>query len=245
MLPALLGGMGKDAPWRMLPVCPGVQPRPCPTDESSLKMNHVEHIPQTLASHSGSHLWEAQQDEHGADMLKADPRDTFFLSKCLGTHPFLSLAGFGGGKRLLQAPGSSLPPSAHLWSGGISAGVYGNTLGCFGLLHSPCHRGVPRGERAGALCLQPHLRGEGFPHRPLPGPAVRKCHPGDRARLPQGHGGAQGRDAPTWVKSRRKCPLLEGPVELAQLSLRVGVKSLCLRCWESLGCWSRVANSSG
>lgn len=44
-------------------------------------MNHVEHIPQTLASHSGSHLWEAQQDEHGADMLKADPRDTFFLSK--------------------------------------------------------------------------------------------------------------------------------------------------------------------
>lgn len=59
----------------------GCQPRPCPADESSLKMNHVEHIPQTLASHSGSHLWEAQQDEHGADMLKADPRDTFFLSK--------------------------------------------------------------------------------------------------------------------------------------------------------------------
>ncbi|NXT55282.1 B4GN4 acetylgalactosaminyltransferase, partial [Pluvianellus socialis] len=50
------------------------------TDESSLKMNHVEHIPQTLASHSGSYLWEAQQDEHGADMLKSDPRDTFFLT---------------------------------------------------------------------------------------------------------------------------------------------------------------------
>ncbi|XP_009571330.1 PREDICTED: N-acetyl-beta-glucosaminyl-glycoprotein 4-beta-N-acetylgalactosaminyltransferase 1, partial [Fulmarus glacialis] len=50
------------------------------TDESSLKMNHVEHIPQTLASHSGSYLWEAQQDEHGADMLKPDPRDTFFLT---------------------------------------------------------------------------------------------------------------------------------------------------------------------
>ncbi|NXS35803.1 B4GN4 acetylgalactosaminyltransferase, partial [Pomatostomus ruficeps] len=53
------------------------------TDESSLKMNHVEHIPQTLASHSGSHLWEAQQDEHGADMLKADPRDTFFLTPAI------------------------------------------------------------------------------------------------------------------------------------------------------------------
>ncbi|RMB97939.1 hypothetical protein DUI87_25417 [Hirundo rustica rustica] len=53
------------------------------TDESALKMNHVEHIPQTLASHSGSHLWEAQRDEHGADMLKADPRDTFFLTPAI------------------------------------------------------------------------------------------------------------------------------------------------------------------
>ncbi|XP_068800632.1 N-acetyl-beta-glucosaminyl-glycoprotein 4-beta-N-acetylgalactosaminyltransferase 1 isoform X2 [Struthio camelus] len=53
------------------------------TDESSLKMNHVEHIPQSLASHSGSYLWEAQQDEHGADMLKSDPRDTFFLTPAI------------------------------------------------------------------------------------------------------------------------------------------------------------------
>ncbi|XP_010220246.1 PREDICTED: N-acetyl-beta-glucosaminyl-glycoprotein 4-beta-N-acetylgalactosaminyltransferase 1 [Tinamus guttatus] len=53
------------------------------TDESSLKMNHVEHIPQSLASHSGSHLWEAQRDEHGADMLKTDPRDTFFLTPAI------------------------------------------------------------------------------------------------------------------------------------------------------------------
>uniref|UniRef100_A0A8C4TSD8 Beta-1,4-N-acetylgalactosaminyltransferase n=1 Tax=Falco tinnunculus TaxID=100819 RepID=A0A8C4TSD8_FALTI len=53
------------------------------TDESSLKMNHVEHIPQTLASYSGSYLWQAQQDEHGADMLKSDPRDTFFLTPAI------------------------------------------------------------------------------------------------------------------------------------------------------------------
>ncbi|NXA41074.1 B4GN4 acetylgalactosaminyltransferase, partial [Eudromia elegans] len=53
------------------------------TDESSLKMNHVEHIPQSLASHSGSHLWEAQRDEHSADMLRADPRDTFFLTPAI------------------------------------------------------------------------------------------------------------------------------------------------------------------
>ncbi|NXL65771.1 B4GN4 acetylgalactosaminyltransferase, partial [Chordeiles acutipennis] len=53
------------------------------TDESSLKMNHVEHIPQTLASHSGSYLWEAQHDEHGADMLKSDPRDNFFLTPAI------------------------------------------------------------------------------------------------------------------------------------------------------------------
>uniref|UniRef100_A0A3Q0QTZ6 Beta-1,4-N-acetylgalactosaminyltransferase n=1 Tax=Amphilophus citrinellus TaxID=61819 RepID=A0A3Q0QTZ6_AMPCI len=55
------------------------------TDESSLKMNSVDHIPQTLASHI--HLPEESQPQgleggrtmlHGADMLKPDPRDTFY-----------------------------------------------------------------------------------------------------------------------------------------------------------------------
>uniref|UniRef100_A0A8C6P2K4 Beta-1,4-N-acetylgalactosaminyltransferase n=1 Tax=Nothobranchius furzeri TaxID=105023 RepID=A0A8C6P2K4_NOTFU len=41
------------------------------TDESSLKMNSVDHIPQTLASH-------IRLPEHGADMLRPDPRDTFY-----------------------------------------------------------------------------------------------------------------------------------------------------------------------
>ncbi|KFW74221.1 Beta-1,4-N-acetylgalactosaminyltransferase 3, partial [Manacus vitellinus] len=86
------------------------------TDESSLKMNHVEHIPQTLASHSGSHLWEAQQDEHGADMLKSDPRDTFFLRmelKPCGV--FEVLGGHSGG---LGSPNwgdtARLPPQVYL-----------------------------------------------------------------------------------------------------------------------------------
>lgn len=52
-------------------------------------MNRVDHIPQTLASHS--RLPEDVQPQgleggssavhHGADMLKPDPRDTFFNSK--------------------------------------------------------------------------------------------------------------------------------------------------------------------
>uniref|UniRef100_A0A4W6EJY8 Beta-1,4-N-acetylgalactosaminyltransferase n=1 Tax=Lates calcarifer TaxID=8187 RepID=A0A4W6EJY8_LATCA len=42
------------------------------TDESSLKMNSVDHIPQTLASHIRGIT------QHGADMLKPDPRDTFY-----------------------------------------------------------------------------------------------------------------------------------------------------------------------
>ncbi|XP_032441099.1 LOW QUALITY PROTEIN: N-acetyl-beta-glucosaminyl-glycoprotein 4-beta-N-acetylgalactosaminyltransferase 1 [Xiphophorus hellerii] len=55
------------------------------TDESSLKMNSVDHIPQTLASHI--HLpaeFRPQGLEgdiitpHGADMLRPDPRDTFY-----------------------------------------------------------------------------------------------------------------------------------------------------------------------
>lgn len=58
-------------------------------DESGLKMNRVDHIPQTLASHS--RLPDGVQPQglegvsstahHGADMLKPDPRDTFFNSK--------------------------------------------------------------------------------------------------------------------------------------------------------------------
>ncbi|XP_036440215.1 N-acetyl-beta-glucosaminyl-glycoprotein 4-beta-N-acetylgalactosaminyltransferase 1 [Colossoma macropomum] len=48
------------------------------TDESSLKMNSVKHIPQTLASHTLS-LQEVHSTEtHTADMLKTDPRDTFY-----------------------------------------------------------------------------------------------------------------------------------------------------------------------
>ncbi|XP_069865579.1 N-acetyl-beta-glucosaminyl-glycoprotein 4-beta-N-acetylgalactosaminyltransferase 1-like isoform X1 [Dipodomys merriami] len=47
------------------------------TDESALKMDHVAHIPQSLASHVGSHF---PQQEPSVDMLRPDPRDTFFLT---------------------------------------------------------------------------------------------------------------------------------------------------------------------
>ncbi|MBN3300869.1 B4GN4 acetylgalactosaminyltransferase, partial [Amia calva] len=48
------------------------------TDESSLKMNSVDHIPQTFGSHSRAPLQASEKSRHGADMLKPDPRDTFF-----------------------------------------------------------------------------------------------------------------------------------------------------------------------
>ncbi|KAM4618291.1 N-acetyl-beta-glucosaminyl-glycoprotein 4-beta-N-acetylgalactosaminyltransferase 1 [Polymixia lowei] len=67
------------------------------TDESNLKMNSVDHIPQTLASHirlpvepqpHPQPLGQGQgrrhgldgggSTQHGADMLKPDPRDTFY-----------------------------------------------------------------------------------------------------------------------------------------------------------------------
>ncbi|XP_016075096.1 PREDICTED: N-acetyl-beta-glucosaminyl-glycoprotein 4-beta-N-acetylgalactosaminyltransferase 1 [Miniopterus natalensis] len=47
------------------------------TDESALKMDHVAHVPQSPASHVGGHL---PQEEPRADMLRPDPRDTFFLT---------------------------------------------------------------------------------------------------------------------------------------------------------------------
>ncbi|XP_022520969.2 N-acetyl-beta-glucosaminyl-glycoprotein 4-beta-N-acetylgalactosaminyltransferase 1 [Astyanax mexicanus] len=48
------------------------------TDESSLKMNSVKHIPQTLASHTLSLQEPRGTDTHSADMLKPDPRDSFY-----------------------------------------------------------------------------------------------------------------------------------------------------------------------
>ncbi|XP_057184478.1 N-acetyl-beta-glucosaminyl-glycoprotein 4-beta-N-acetylgalactosaminyltransferase 1-like [Triplophysa rosa] len=41
-------------------------------------MNHVDHIPQTLASHSPVPAESRSRSQHGADMLQPDPRDTFF-----------------------------------------------------------------------------------------------------------------------------------------------------------------------
>ncbi|KAL1789126.1 N-acetyl-beta-glucosaminyl-glycoprotein 4-beta-N-acetylgalactosaminyltransferase 1 [Sigmodon hispidus] len=47
------------------------------TDESSLKMDHVTHVPQSPASHVGGF---PPHEEPSADMLQPDPRDTFFLT---------------------------------------------------------------------------------------------------------------------------------------------------------------------
>ncbi|KAJ4937667.1 hypothetical protein JOQ06_002299 [Pogonophryne albipinna] len=56
-----------------------------PNNESNLKMNAVDHIPQTLASHirlpeefHPQALEGGGVLQHGADMLKPDPRDTFY-----------------------------------------------------------------------------------------------------------------------------------------------------------------------
>ncbi|TSK20005.1 N-acetyl-beta-glucosaminyl-glycoprotein 4-beta-N-acetylgalactosaminyltransferase 1 [Bagarius yarrelli] len=48
------------------------------TDESSLKMNSVKHIPQTLASHTHTLQEVHSSHTHAADMLRPDPRDTFY-----------------------------------------------------------------------------------------------------------------------------------------------------------------------
>lgn len=67
--PAL--GMGRKG-------CRGAPHILLPPDESALKMDHVAHVPQSPASHVGGHL---PQEEASADMLRPDPRDTFFLSE--------------------------------------------------------------------------------------------------------------------------------------------------------------------
>uniref|UniRef100_A0A8B9H3K7 Hexosyltransferase n=1 Tax=Astyanax mexicanus TaxID=7994 RepID=A0A8B9H3K7_ASTMX len=48
-------------------------------DESTFKMNYVSHIPQTAASNKdASREASGPTPPHGADMLREDPRDTFF-----------------------------------------------------------------------------------------------------------------------------------------------------------------------
>lgn len=56
----------------------GTPRTPLSPDESALKMDHVAHVPQSPASHVGGHL---RLEEPRADMLRPDPRDTFFLSE--------------------------------------------------------------------------------------------------------------------------------------------------------------------
>lgn len=101
-------------------------------DESSLKMNHVEHIPQSPASHGGSRLW----DTHGADMLRPDPRDTFFLSKGLGPCPCAARAEIWEGRRQdLAVTGTpSIPPAFYPALGWQTPllGTAGDRLGRFG-----------------------------------------------------------------------------------------------------------------
>lgn len=46
-------------------------------DESTLKAGDVNHIPQTTASHVTPPQRSSQTPPHGADMLRADPRDSF------------------------------------------------------------------------------------------------------------------------------------------------------------------------
>lgn len=113
-------------------VCPrGSALSSAPADESSLKMNHVEHTPQSPASHSGGRLWDA----HGADMLRPDPRDTFFLSKGLGPGPRLAPGGNVGGKK--AGPGCHGHPEHHCYllpSSGVAGASAGGCRGQVGMV---------------------------------------------------------------------------------------------------------------
>lgn len=78
-------------------------------DESNLRMNSVDHIPQTLASHmrlpgdvQPRGLESGSVVRHGADMLKPDPRDTFYSSKSTSHH-------YGLSRFFCPHPGFQLP----------------------------------------------------------------------------------------------------------------------------------------
>lgn len=93
-------------------------------DESNLKMNSVDHIPQTLASHIRLPKEVLPQGpeggavmQHGADMLKPDPRDTFYNSKSATQHYRLS-------------PMSVLPLFSAVQTGRVTGSLSGWHLSC-------------------------------------------------------------------------------------------------------------------
>ena len=138
-----------------------------PADESSLKMNSVDHVPQTLASHSPAPQQAQGASRHGADMLKLDPRDTFYSR---------------ASARRAYRPPASLPrcPFAFeellrwrdIKDGGDSQGEADTVPSWFICSRGAHDRAIAPGERASLLPLRAHIRGEGLPYRPLPGPAV-------------------------------------------------------------------------
>lgn len=76
-------------------------------------MNSVDHIPQTFASHVRlpedslpQKMEEGVTPQHGADMLKPDPRDTFYSSNTV--HQFRLSVVFVGGAVVLAFRSYSL-----------------------------------------------------------------------------------------------------------------------------------------
>ncbi|XP_072340802.1 beta-1,4-N-acetylgalactosaminyltransferase 3 isoform X3 [Scyliorhinus torazame] len=47
-------------------------------NESLIKLNEVQHIPQSIASHKKNYGYSSPHRDHPAEMLKYDPRDSFF-----------------------------------------------------------------------------------------------------------------------------------------------------------------------
>lgn len=61
------------------------------TDESALRLNDVDHIPQTAASH---HYIPAKKQDETIDMKREDPRDTFYKGEKLVSHDCPSVSQF-------------------------------------------------------------------------------------------------------------------------------------------------------
>jgi len=161
-------------------------------------MNHVDHIPQTLASHGPVPAETRTHSQHGADMLQPDPRDTFYNSEPLSfsSDPLSTHSLFDSSVSLSLLLLSLCPPtlSFHSLCFVFAFCMINNSFdnvplvifNCFfhNILHSPHDWPCSSWKCIALLSLLTNICGQRLPYCPLSRPSVCEYNTHINAHMP-------------------------------------------------------------